>query len=129
MVTMTARRLTMRELRDNVPGYAYVDAVAVEGAETVVTLCYPGRELIEVAMPWSLDDADTPPVPLEHVLAVHVFNVFGIDCVAIGTPNGGPRRVSISLEQSVALAAAGVHTVFLTRDPAHLSVANKRRRP
>lgn len=127
-LAMTARRLTMKELRDQAPGSAYVDSVVLDGSETVVTLRYPGGHLVEVTMPWALAEGVDAPPPLVQVFAVHVFNVFGVDCAAIGNSAAGPQRTAISLEKAVALAASGVHTVFFIRDPANLSPENKRRR-
>jgi hypothetical protein len=97
-------------------GTAYVAAVAVDGPRSVVRLAFPLGRTVDVVVPAApaRDGLD-----LQRPLAVQVHRVghgggIEVTCSVIDSAETGPRRIGISLAQALALAEAGVHTVFRT---------------
>lgn len=111
-----ARPQALHELSELPLGTAYVKTVDVRAHDTLVTLAYPcGRQpvLHFNVVPETSDDEPLPA--LRTVLAVRLLNRrINVDCRVIGTSASGARAVPIGLGQALALAASGVHTVFVT---------------
>jgi hypothetical protein len=106
--------IALEALAEIAHGSAYVVDVRVSGAATVVRLAFPHGRDVEVALPL-LPAATVRTDGLARPFAVQVRGgADGPTCSVLTRPDGGPVRVEIGLAEALALAGAGVHTVFTT---------------
>jgi hypothetical protein len=113
-VTELVERVSMDALSEVAHGPAYVQSVAVENDHTNLALSYPFGRLLEVVISDLPDDGDA--TDLQRPLAVKVsHSTVGTECSVLDRRGGGPTRVPITLARALALAGAGIHTVFDVR--------------
>ena len=109
-MTQTTERVDVETLASVAPGTAYVSRVVVDDGHTLVSLVYPHGRGLDVVVPAV---PSTGVRAVVHPLAVRVTRSgAALTCSVLHRPGTGPARRAISLPDALALASAGVHTVF-----------------
>jgi hypothetical protein len=96
-------------------GISYITEVQIGGTGVVTKLSHPaGYAIVEFDCHPTSGDRELP-AGFTRMLAVNIRSRGnGLECTALGTSPSGPRRAGITLAQALALASAGVHTIYRT---------------
>ena len=96
-------------------GISYVTEVQIGATGVISKLSHrAGYAIVEFDCRPTAGDRELP-AGFTRVLAVNIRSrANSLECTALGTSPSGPRRVGITLAQALAMASAGVHTIYRT---------------